>query len=97
MNKHSYCYIVTNQPNGTLYVGVTTDLVKRVGQHQSGEVEGFTSQHGLNQLVWFEEHGDIESAIRREKNIKAWKRAWKIRLIEENNPDWFDLYPSICQ
>jgi len=78
-----------------LYIGVTSDLVKRVWQHKSDLIEGFSSTHNIHNLVWFELHGDMDSAIQREKQLKKWNRLWKIRLIVELNPDWQDLYPSI--
>jgi len=81
--------------NGTLYVGVTSDLVKRAWQHKEEAVEGFTKEYGAKRLVWYEQHGNVESAITREKQLKKWNRAWKIRLIEEANPYWNDLYGEI--
>ena len=88
-------YILASERNGTLYVGVTSDLVGRTWQHREHVVDGFTKKYGVTMLVWFEMHGDMESAIRREKQIKAWKREWKIRLIEESNPYWNDLWAKI--
>jgi putative endonuclease len=87
-----YVYILASQRNGTLYVGVTSELPKRVWQHKEGLVDGFTRQHEVKLLVWYEVHGSMVEAITREKQIKTWKRAWKIRLIEESNPYWNDLY-----
>ena len=84
-------YLMANRKNGTLYAGVTSHLVQRVHQHREGVVEGFTSRYGVDRLVWFEMHATMETAIRREKQIKTWNRSWKIRLIEEGNPDWKDL------
>jgi len=81
--------------NGTLYVGVTSDLVKRVHEHKSDATEGFTKIHRVHMLVWFEQHPTMESAILREKSIKEWKRAWKIELIEKANPYWRDLYSEL--
>jgi putative endonuclease len=81
--------------NGTLYIGVTSDLVKRVHEHKSDAVEGFTKTHRVHMLVWFEQHTTMESAILREKAIKEWKRAWKIELIENANPYWHDLYDTL--
>ena len=81
---------------GTLYVGVTSDLCKRVWQHKAGAVEGFTRKYGVKHLVWYEMHGTMENAIRREKQIKKWKRSWKIREILDFNPDWKDLYETLC-
>jgi putative endonuclease len=90
-----FVYILTNHPNGTLYVGVTNDLVRRVFEHRSGFVEGFTKRHGLKHLVYFEPFDDIRDAIQREHTIKHWPRAWKVRKIIVDNPDWIDLYPTI--
>ena len=81
--------------NGTLYIGVTSDLVKRVWQHKQKCVPGFSSAHAVDRLVWFEMHVTMESAILREKALKKWKRAWKIRMIEEGNPYWNDLFPGL--
>ena len=93
--KQAYVYIVSNKRNGALYIGVTSDLPKRIYQHKNNLVDGFTKKYNIHQLVWFERHGNIQEAIKREKQIKAWKRIWKLRLIEDINPDWEDLYPSI--
>ncbi len=93
--KRGWVYIITNRSNGILYVGVTSDLVRRVAEHRAGEVAGFTQRYGLKRLVWFERHDEIVGAIAREKAIKQWKRAWKIRLIVRDNPEWDDLYPGI--
>jgi len=90
-----WVYIMTNKPNGTLYVGVTSSLVHRVWQHKTGALPGFTKQHGSKRLVFAEEHESIQGAIRREKVIKGWPRAWKIRLIANENPNWDDLYDRI--
>lgn len=91
----AYVYILASARNGTLYVGVTSDLVKRVYEHKAKLVKGFTSRYNVDKLVWFEQSESIESAIAREKQLKEWKRAWKIELIEETNPYWNDLYASI--
>ena len=88
-------YILASKRNGTLYTGVTSNLIKRVWQHKEKIVDGFTTQYSINLLVYFEMHDLMYSAITREKQIKAWKRAWKIRLIEDKNPFWVDLYKSI--
>ena len=88
-------YILASKKNGTLYVGVTSDLIKRVWQHKSNLVEGFTKKYVVHDLVYYEVHNTMESAISREKNIKAWKRAWKIELIEKNNLIWRDLYHDL--
>jgi len=92
-----YVYILTNRPNGILYVGVTNDLIRRVFEHRSGFVEGFTKRYRLKRLVYFERFEDIRDAIQREHNIKHWSRAWKIRTIVAANPDWDDLYPTITR
>ena len=84
-----------NRDNGTLYVGVTSDLVQRIWQHKNDYVEGFTKRYGVHTLVWFEGHESMESAIAREKAIKEWKREWKLELIEKVNPTWRDLYDEI--
>ena len=86
-----WVYIVTNRANGTLYVGVTNDLARRAWEHREGVVDGFTKRYGLNRLVFAEHHEDIPAAIQREKNLKHWPRAWKVRLIIAANPDWHDL------
>ena len=93
--KGGFVYIMTNRRNGTLYVGVTSDLIGRCYQHRNGLLRGFTKQYGLKQLVYFERHEDIRSAIQREKTIKHWPRAWKVRLIHRHNPDWQDLFHSL--
>ena len=95
MTKQPAVYILASKRNGTLYVGVTSDLVKRVWQHRNDEVEGFTKQYRVHALVYFELHTTMMDAIRREKQIKKWYRAWKIRLIEEQNPEWRGLWPEI--
>ncbi len=84
-------YILASKPYGTLYIGVTSDLIARLWQHRSGEVEGFASRYGAHRLVRFELFSDMESAIAREKRLKNWRRQWKINLIESENPDWHDL------
>jgi putative endonuclease len=89
-------YLLASERNGTLYMGVTSNLVKRVWEHKNHVVPGFTDRYGVDLLVWYEVHETMESAIRREKAVKEWKRAWKLRLIEEHNPDWNDLYESLC-
>lgn len=95
MPKTGYLYIMASQRNGTLYVGVTSDLVGRVWQHREGTVPGFTKRHGVKTLVYYEAYDDIADAIAREKAIKKWRRKWKLRLIEAPNPDWRDLYADI--
>ena len=91
-----WVYILANKVGGTVYIGVTGDLIGRAWQHREEVVEGFTSQYHVHRLVYFEEFGDIELAIRREKRLKKWKRQWKIDLIEKTNPDWADLYPGLA-
>ena len=97
MRERQPCvYILASQRNGTLYVGVTSNLPGRVWQHRSDGLESFTKRYRVHDLVWFELHESMESAITREKAIKAWKRIWKLQLIEQTNPYWRDLYPDIC-
>jgi putative endonuclease len=95
MQRGGYVYILASRRNGTLYTGVTSDLVRRVYEHREDLIPGFTKDYGVKLLVWYERHEDIESAILREKRIKEWQRAWKIRRIEALNPDWRDLYPEL--
>ena len=90
-----YVYILTNRPNGTLYVGVTSDLIRRVAEHREGAVKGFTRAYGLEHLVYFEAYDDIRTAIQREKNMKHWSRTWKVRLILQSNPQWNDLFETL--
>jgi putative endonuclease len=87
---------MTNRPNGILYVGVTSDLAQRAWQHRDGLVDGFTKRYGLKRLVHVERYDDIRAAIQREKNLKHWSRAWKVRLILEQNPEWRDLYDDLA-
>ena len=95
-DQRYYVYVLASERNGTLYIGVTNNIVRRVYEHREGLVEGFTPKYGVKQLVYFEEFGDVELAIRREKRLKKWNRDWKLRLIEKSNPDWTDLYPEIA-
>jgi putative endonuclease len=95
MIKQPAVYILASERNGTLYIGVTSDLVERIWEHKNNLVKGFTKRYGVHNLVWYELHNNMNAAIEREKNVKEWKRAWKIRLLEENNPDWNDLYNTI--
>jgi len=88
-------YMLASKRNGTLYIGVTSDVVKRVWQHREKFVEGFTERYSISRLVWYETHDDAETAIAREKQVKKWKRAWKIELIERMNPYWNDLFSEI--
>jgi putative endonuclease len=89
------CYILASRRNGTLYVGVTSDLPKRIAEHRNHLVSGFTAEYGVTMLVWYELHGTMESAIQREKRLKKWNRAWKLRLIEEANAGWRDLWEEV--
>jgi putative endonuclease len=95
VNKQPAVYILVSKRNGTLYIGVTSDLVKRIWEHRNSMVEGFTKRYGVHQLVWYELHGSMESAIEREKRLKEWRRKWKLELIESTNPEWQDLYHTI--
>lgn len=94
--KHPCVYMLASRRNGTLYVGVTSDLVRRVWEHKQDSVEGFTKKYGVHDLVWYEQHEDMLMAIAREKRLKEWKRAWKLELIEKMNPEWKDLYESLA-
>lgn len=91
----AFVYILTNKPNGTLYVGVTSDLIRRVHEHREKSADGFSKKYSLNMLVYYEQHPTMPLAIQREKNIKHWVRNWKIKLIEEANPNWSDLWGEI--
>ncbi len=93
--KQPCVYMLASKRNGTLYAGVTSDLLKRVWEHKNDLIDGFTKKYRIHDLVWFEVHEDMHAAIIREKNIKAWKRAWKIELIEQANPEWIDLYNGL--
>ena len=95
MTKQPAVYILASRRHGTIYVGVTSDLVKRIWEHKNNVVEGFTKKYDVHALVYFEMHADMAQAIQREKRIKKWNRAWKIELIEQENPDWHDLWPQI--
>jgi putative endonuclease len=95
MEKHPCVYILASRRNGTLYIGVTSDLVKRVWEHRNDVVKGFTSRYGVHTLVWFEQHETMESAIVRERAVKEWRRRWKLELIEKRNPEWRDLFGEI--
>jgi len=90
-----WVYIMTNRRDGTLYVGVTSDLPRRAWEHREGRIPGFTKRYGLKRLVYAEHHEEIEAAIQREKRLKHWPRAWKVRLIHAQNPDWADLYDNL--
>jgi putative endonuclease len=95
MNKQPAVYILASKRNGTLYIGVTSDLVKRIWEHRNNMVEGFTRRYDVHRLVWYELHESMESAIKREKRLKEWKRKWKLELIESANANWDDLYHTI--
>ena len=92
-----YVYLLASRKHGTLYIGVTNDLIRRVYEHKNKLLPGFTSKYEIDRLVWFEDHDNPSSAIAREKQIKKWRRDWKINLIEGGNPDWRDLYPDIAR
>ena len=94
--KGGWVYIVTNRPNGTLYIGVTADLARRIQEHREGIYPGFTRQHGLKTLVWYEWHEEILTAIQREKTMKHWVRAWKVRTIMASNPEWRELSEELA-
>lgn len=93
--KSYYVYMLASKRNGTLYIGVTSDLARRVYEHKNDLIEGFTKRYGVHMLVHFEEGNDVVSAIEREKQLKSWHRQWKIKLIEKTNPEWKDLYEDI--
>jgi len=90
-----HVYLLASKPYGTLYVGVTSDLARRVWEHRVRAVRGFTARYGVDRLVWFEAHDSADVAMLREKQIKEWKRDWKINLIERDDPRWIDLYPNL--
>jgi len=95
MEKQPCVYLLASKRNGTLYTGVTSNLIKRIWEHKNNLVEGFTRKYSVHTLVWYEIHDTMESAIQREKAIKNWRRAWKMKMIEELNPRWRDLYPDL--
>ncbi len=97
MDKIFAVYILASGRNGTLYTRITSNLIKRIWEHREGVVDGFTKEYGVKTLVWYELTEKPEAAIAREKQIKAWKRGWKLKLIEERNPEWRDLYQDIIQ
>jgi putative endonuclease len=92
-----YVYLLSSRRHGTLYLGITNDLVRRVYEYKSGSIPGFTARYGADRLVWFETYHDPANAIVREKQLKKWRRDWKIRLIEEQNPEWRNLYSALCK
>jgi putative endonuclease len=95
--KNYYVYILTSKRNGTIYIGVTSDLVRRIDEHKRGLDDGFTNKYHCHQLVYLEEYKDIDIAITREKQMKEWKRKWKLELIEKLNPEWRDLWDDLIQ
>ena len=95
MTRNPCVYILASRRHGTLYIGVTSDVIKRVWEHKNDFVAGFTGEYKVHTLVWFEQHGSMEAAITREKALKKWKREWKIKLIQRGNPQWRDLYPQV--
>ncbi|MDP3671782.1 MAG: GIY-YIG nuclease family protein [Telluria sp.] len=95
MEKTSYVYMLASERYGSLYIGVTSNLIRRVWEHREGVADGFTKKHGIKLLVWFEIHSDIIAAITREKQLKKWRRSWKIALIQKGNPGWRDLYQDV--
>ncbi len=94
--KYYSVYIMASRKDGALYIGVTSDLIKRVFEHKEGIIPGHTSKYNIKNLVYYEQHEDVTQAILQEKQMKAWKREWKIELLEKQNPSWKDLYPEIC-
>ena len=95
--RGGWVYIMTNRPYGTLYTGVTNDLARRIWEHRTGALGGFTAKYGIKMLVWYEVHPSVVEAIAREKRIKRWRRRWKLALIETMNPEWLDLYATLNQ
>ena len=95
MNKNFYVYILASKQNGTLYIGVTSDLIKRIWEHKESLADGFTKKYNVKKLVYYEQHQNAQNAIQREKRVKEWKRNWKLELIEKFNPKWNDLYDSL--
>ena len=95
--RQYYVYILTNQINGTLYIGVTNDLMRRVFQHKQRAGKGFTAKYGVDRLVYYEDTNSVEAAIKREKQLKWWERGWKVQLIEKHNSEWLDLYDEVVK
>ncbi len=95
--KNFYVYIICNKRNGSLYTGITSELIKRIYEHKNKLVDGFTMKYDIQRLVWYEIHNTAESAIAREKRMKKWERKWKLEIIEKDNPGWNDLYDDICE
>jgi len=96
LRKRFYVYMLASRRGGVLYVGVTSTIQRRVWEHREGLLAGFTKRYFVRRLVWFEEHPDAQSAIRKEKQLKRWRRSWKIALVERENPDWIDLYEDVA-
>lgn len=94
--KNYYVYILASKKNGTLYIGITSNLVKRIWEHKNKTIEGFTKKYSVTTLVYFEQHDSPEMVIKREKQLKNWRRQWKVNQIEKENPDWLDLYEDIA-
>lgn len=95
--KNPTVYILASRKNGTLYIGVTSDLCNRISQHKDGNIPGFSQMYNVTILVWLQNFNNMEDAIKREKQLKEWKRSWKLELIEASNPDWHDLFPEECE
>ena len=95
--KSYFVYVLASKPNGTLYIGVTSNLLKRVDQHRRNLVDGFTAKYGVHQLVYYEHYGSVNDAINREKRLKKWERQWKLELIEKENPEWRDLFYELVE
>ena len=95
--KQPAVYILASKQNGTLYIGVTSDLVKRIWEHKTDVADGFTKKYAVHRLIYYESHSDMASAITREKQLKKWNRAWKLKLIEEKNPEWKDLWDEVVR
>jgi len=95
--KQPCVYLLANKKHGVIYIGVSSDLIKRVWQHKNNVVKSFTQKYHVHDLVWYEIHQNMVSAISREKSLKKWRRDWKVKLIEKTNPDWLDLYPDLMQ
>ncbi len=94
-NKKYYVYLLSSQKNGTLYIGVTSNLIRRIREHKEGKVEGFTKKYKIDKLVYYEVYGEVGMALYREKQLKKWKREWKLDLVEKENPNWKDLFDSL--
>jgi putative endonuclease len=97
MKESFYVYMLASKRNGTLYIGVTSNMLKGIWEHKNGVVEGFTKKYRVHMLVWYEQHENTESAIKRERSMKEWQRDWNIQLIEKSNPEWTDLYRGLAR